>query len=378
MKGYYISTVSNNYQETSKSGVYKKVNAQIKAISKYFEITQNIHNTSNIKNSIVHRIKRRLPLIVVTKKWIFYDYYKTADFFYFRKELLDKSLFTLFCKIKKENPKCKVLLEIPTYPYDREIVHGFREILNLPLLLKDIYNRNKLHKYIDRIITYTEDINIFGIPTIVVKNGIDFSTIPIRNISSNTSTISVIAVASISFWHGYDRFITGMGEYYKNNGKRNIVFHIVGIGAPVSKYKKIVSNYNIERHIIFHGCKIGKDLDDIYDIAAVGIDTLGSHRKGLERSSSLKSREYAAKGLPIITSINIDIFDIDSPYIYIVPADDSNVDIADFIKFYDSLYNGSQNAVEIAEDIRKRAFEKSDINIVMQPIIDYLMDHVTK
>lgn len=63
----------------------------------------------------------------------------------------------------------------------------------------------------------------------------------------------MIAVAGLAKWHGYDRILRGMGEYYKEGEKREVQFHIVGEGSPIEEYKRIVEKYEIAEHVTFNG-----------------------------------------------------------------------------------------------------------------------------
>ena len=52
----------------------------------------------------------------------------------------------------------------------------------------------------------------------------------------------------------------------------------------------------------------GEPLKALLQQSLLGIDVLGGHRKDYPVSSSLKSREYCAYGIPVITSSPIDYF----------------------------------------------------------------------
>ena len=43
-------------------------------------------------------------------------------------------------------------------------------------------------------------------------------------------TIVLLAVATLAKWHGYERVIKGLYNYYADGGERNIIFNIVGNG----------------------------------------------------------------------------------------------------------------------------------------------------
>lgn len=372
MIGIYIVSVSSPNEEYIKSfGVMKKILAQVKVLNSVFGTKLDVINTYNPKPlSAWDKLKIRLPFFPIGYKWQCKEEYLKADFIYMRKPPIDCSLVGLFKKIKRHNPKCKIIFEIPTYPYIPEIMkNGI--IKELPFIMKDFFNHNRLYKYVDLITTYSPDTKIWGIPALPLKNGVDFSSIVMPARHTKENTIELIEVSCPNFWHGYDRFIVGMGEYYKGGGTRNLIFHMVGDGMTVPQYRQLVKQYNLEEHVIIYGNKSGKELDQIYERAFIGLDGLARHRSGNTTNSSLKSREYAAYGIPFITSVDIDFADKDWPYIMTVPQDDSLINMKDVIKFYDSIY-GNNDCNKIASDIRNYAKARCDMKITMQPVIEYI------
>ena len=71
----------------------------------------------------------------------------------------------------------RVLLEIPTYPYDHEYSSGMEKVQ----LYTDKLFRHAFCRYVDFIVTFSSDDRIFGRPTIRISNGIDFARIPLRS-----------------------------------------------------------------------------------------------------------------------------------------------------------------------------------------------------
>lgn len=179
--------------------------------------------------------------------------YKVAASKYLRKYVRDKHYdgafiryvygdwqFQRLLKVLKEK-KIPVVIEIPSYPYDIELVDTFEN--RIVLLLDKIY-RKKLKYYVDRIMTFSNDKKIFGVPTIQTMNGVNFDKI--RMISPNemySNKINIIAVANLAIWHGFDRLLEGLGEYYHNKGKRDILFHLVGDGKELQSYHAIVDKW---------------------------------------------------------------------------------------------------------------------------------------
>lgn len=286
---------------------------------------------------------------------------------YNRYGLMDTYYFKLLKRLKKKGSK--IVIEIPTYPYDRERLPGLTWWLLY--FLDKVYRRN-LHKIVDVIATYSEDKKIFGINTIHINNGIDFESVSLRKPENNTDEIRLMAVAGLAKWHGYDRLLKGMGKYYQTDGKRKVIFHIVGDGPVKEEYEKIVEKYQLQQYCIFEGVKRGKELDEIYNMCDIGIEGLAAFRKGVYLSSSLKSREYAAKGLPFVTASKSDVFE-NQNFVLKVPEDETDIDIRDIVSFYDHMYR-NQDSHKVAEKIRNQAEKCCEIRITMKPIVKFLLE----
>ena len=226
-------------------------------------------------------------------------------------------------------------MEIPTYPYDKE--YKGLSLDYQRILFFDKCFRERMAKYVDYIVTFSDQKEIWNRPTIQISNGIDFSQIKIKqNNNINPNLINFIGVATIHPWHGYDRLIKGLIEYYKQNTIADkVYFHIVGEGVPeiMNYYKELAQQNNLEDYIIFHGPKFGTDLDKLFELADLGIGSLARHRSGIYKIKTLKNREYAARGIPFIYSEFDEDFE-NMPYIYKVPADDSAININELIRFY--------------------------------------------
>lgn len=292
------------------------------------------------------------------------------DAIYLRYVWSDFGLIQFLKRAKREN--IKVLLEIPTYPYDEE---AKKSLLKIPMLWKDRYFRKKLVNLANRVVTFSEDSEILGIPTICTINGIDVQKLnPRKPVTQQTNEIHIVAVAAFAVWHGYDRFIRGLGLYYQNGGSRNIIFHLVGDGNVISEYKKLIDKDKMAEHFIFYGFKTGSELDAIYDKCDVGIEILGCHRKNLRLSSTLKSREYWAKGLPFVSECDFpgSAKEI-SDYICRVPFDESSIDVEKIIEFYDDVYEKSGKTKQmVITEIRDFAMRTCDMSVTMRPVIDYI------
>lgn len=291
---------------------------------------------------------------------------KDYDYLYCRYACSDGA-FLKFLKNSKKVTQI-ILVEIPTYPYDMELGKSIKD--RVFLLIDKVYRR-KLKKYVDRFVTYSLDKEIYGQKTISIVNGIDFSEILINEYKGLSDEINMIAVANLAEWHGYDRMLNGLGKYYENGGERKIHFYIVGDGQVVKDYEKIIQRYNLQEKVTLCGALFGDELDKVYRQCNIAVECLGIHRKKIFLSSSLKSREYAAKGLPMITSTSIDVFnEKEYPYIFKCKEDETDIDICQMIEFFDTVYNNKQYE-NVVREIREYAEQMCDIGQTMKPIVEY-------
>ena len=366
MKGYYLFAPVEPDNAGPESGVERKVRSQHKALSEYLDCELVILPPAAYTGSAAEKIIRRLPFTAAWRKWKYSGEFDDADFLYIRQVYHDASFVRYIKAIKRRNPKVKIIYEIPTYPYDKETQLS---PANFSFVMKERRNRERLAKYIDRIVTFYNQEEIWGVPCFRLINGYDFSSVRLPR-RTETGVVHVISVSQTAFWHGYDRFLAGLARYYENGGSEDIVYHYVG--GVIPEHRQFVKDHGLGGHVIFHGMMSGEPLYEMYSRSLLGIDILGGHRKDYPVSSTLKSREYCAYGLPMITSSPVDFLPEDSDYQLIVPYDDSPVDIEEVLRYYHSLYDG-RDCNDVAEEIRRFAETRCDMRITMKPVADWLL-----
>lgn len=323
------------------NGISKKIRYQTDALRQcgmdirtcYYEVRENGERQwminddilANLGTGILAKIKKRIsfaPIIRYIKEeqisFVYIRYYHNANPF----------TIHLVKAIKKLG--VKVALEIPTYPYDQEFINQ-----KLYLFMDRLF-RHALCRQLDAIITFSNDTQIFGQHTIRISNGIDFDSIPLRKQTHSIEhELHLIGVAEIHFWHGYDRLIEGLNNYYAQHPAYKVYFHIVGplFGKiECQEIEKPIQEYNLQPYVILHGAKHGKELDALFEEADFAIGSLARHRSGIYNIKTLKNREYAARGFGFIYSETDDDFE-EMPYILKVPADETPIDIPKLITF---------------------------------------------
>ncbi|MCI6152853.1 MAG: glycosyltransferase [Fusobacterium perfoetens] len=322
-------------------GVRKKVNYQCKAFKnldyKVVQMSRKDYTTFLYKlesksNGIIKKFLKIFSSVLLLKKTDNKKYFQKEDVLYIRYFMSSPILINYLKKLKEIG--VKIIIEIPTYPYDQEIK---KETLRSKW---DKKYRFELYKYVDKIVTYSNDKEIWGIPCINISNGIDLDEVKIVNKKrKDINKIIFTSVSNCSFWHGIDRFLNSLLEYKKNGGEKEIIFNIVGEGTETSKLKSIVEdNPILKESVIFHGFKSGMGLDEIYNNTDIAVGSLGIHRIiGLKEVQPLKNREYCAKGIPFIISFKDPDF-IDKEFVYNnISNDDRLFDICKIIEWYKNL-----------------------------------------
>lgn len=181
----------------------------------------------------------------------------------------------------------------------------------------------------------------FNIKDLTIGNGINVELIPIRKIPNfNGEELHLLFVANISYWHGIDRILEGIGEY---EGEVKIFLHIIGEGQIISQLKKQVDILNIHNSVIFHGIIIGNDLNRYFDQSHIAISSLGIHRKGLTQTSELKARDYCARGIPFILACDDPDFPDNFPFILKFPANEDPIKIDLILNFAYHMFQDQEH-----------------------------------
>lgn len=362
-KGYYI-----HMENCGSSGVMKKISMQIKAFSTEFSMEKILIKT--LKRSLLQKI---MGLLIWNSMEREYDNalkkMNNPDFVYIRRTYVDKKYLEFLKNLKERFPTCKIIVEIPVYPYKGEMMSNFYTIL---MYLKEVVYRHRYKEYIDRFVTYSDDTEICGVKTINTMNGVDVASISeIQRIENDDQKVfNLIAVAMLAKHHGYERIIEGLKNYYEKKPVKKIVLHIVGEGKEGEKYRSLTDKYNLNNYVKFYGAKYNEELDEIYNFAHAGIAAFGVYKEGFSNLNTIKAREYLAKGLPVILGAEDNLFDENNPYGLLFPNDSSAINIQKVVDYLENIYQDK----DINNKIRKYAFKRVDNTVTLKPVIQYILE----
>ena len=362
MKVLYIAEKYN--PKYFSQGVERKIESQAKAMTK-FGVSVDIQLFSRLS-----KLRRALPFQPSCFDWNRINVSQNVQGIYIRYQLADYTFIQFLKRIKKERPSIKIVVEIPTYPYDQEPRSPF-------LLRRDRIYRKRLKGLVDRIILIAGNQNtLWGVPVLNIYNGIDLENYKVRDVKNSDRKIRLLCVARFTRVHGIDRLLNGLDSYLKNDGSRSIEIFLAGEGEAKAELEKIVEETSIiQDNVHFLGHLDKEGLEKYYNECDLGIEILGITRaaEGMI-SSTLKSREYLAVGLPFVGTTEIDVFDYKSPRFYLkLPKGENPIDLQEIINFYDELYPPGliEEKQKVANEMRQFAEETIDVSITMQPVINY-------
>ncbi|MDO5332139.1 MAG: hypothetical protein Q4E99_05610, partial [Bacillota bacterium] len=315
---FYLTFIQANTQKGS--GVFKKIEAQIKAFNRagidvflgkynndmsHYHIIKGDTEVCSLKIVGLSSFKRDKAIIAKVQEFLLAN---SISIVYTRWEQYSLRSANFYHSLK--NKGIDVLLEVPTYPTTERLISlksdfvAKRYSIFIKRSLAAIYGSMGIpfFKYgVSHIINNNGYDNIWNIPVLKITNAVGVESIPIAAQIQTPNEIRLISVANIADWHGYDRILTGLKEYYSETQEIAVKYTVVGLGDGLAKLKSIVESSGLENYVSFAGFKTGNELTQLFDKSNVGVSILGIHRAGMKYIDTLKGREYCARALPFIT-----------------------------------------------------------------------------
>jgi len=198
---------------------------------------------------------------------------------------------------------------------------------------------------------------------IVIGNGIDVASVPVKRYLPIENKIELLFVGSVYKPHGLDRIIEALK---RKNMYNKFNLHILGEGPETAYLKKKVLKYKLKRIVNFYGYKTSKEMNNFFDHCHIAIGSLAIHRAG--SGSPLKSREYCARGIPFVDSVNDPDFSPDFPYRLKIDSNESPIDLERIENFAKNVLSDKEHPMKM----REYAKEKLDWSIKMQKLANFL------
>ena len=133
-------------------------------------------------------------------------------------------------------------------------------------------------------------------PCEIIPDAVDTAAFPILGSKNFGNTISMVFLKGASMdaeYNGLDRLMRGMLEY---NGSRSFILTIIGNHTTMEE--NMAKNLGLQDRVFIKKALYGKELDNKLENHHLGVGPLAVHRKGINATSSIKTREFMARGLP--------------------------------------------------------------------------------
>jgi glycosyltransferase involved in cell wall biosynthesis len=174
--------------------------------------------------------------------------------------------------------------------------------------------------------------------TVKQGNGIDLESVRprLRSPEWPNSELKLVAVATLTFWHGYDRLIKAIFQWNSTpNRPYEVTLTLIGDGRARNDLEALARDLGVEASIAFTGMQAPAAIAAYYAEAHLAVGSLGIHRKGLrENPSELKAREYSLAGIPFIACGSDPDFPPGLPFRIVVSSDDTTADLIEvFARF---------------------------------------------
>jgi glycosyltransferase involved in cell wall biosynthesis len=368
-----------NYTPSDPSiGITKKINGQILALqnlgldvtyttysSKGIEIINNDNDCVYIKKFRLMNEKYKLVVrrFLLIKASIDYVKNNNFDLGYLRFTGFDWIYIKMLSLMKKRG--MKVIVESLSYFPGIK----YKSLKGRYLLLTTKLLEKKAKRYIDLVAAEGDFKELWGVKALSFENGVVVNNFRPHSYIGSKNEIHFISVGNEMDYHGYDRIVKSIHEYYKNNGNLIIKLHLVGVVKKQTK--ELVDKLKLQDIVFFYGKKYGKELEDIYDQCNIGVGPLAQYRIGGKKVTGLKTKEYFAKGIPYIFSGGELLLSDSYPYVMKIPDNDEYIDMNKVIKFYNSIKSDKH----LVANMRKFAKENFSWDTCMKRIINELNDN---
>jgi len=242
------------------------------------------------------------------------------------------------------------------------ILRALRKTLTIISAAWVLYPAHKVIQYAEESAWFS-----FGVKnkTLKIGNGIfiDDET-PLTQATWPSKELKLIGVAQLAKWHGFDRMLKSIELLNKKDLAYKVSFTIVGDGGELPYLKTLVRQFGLDRQVIFTGMLIGSELDKFFAQAHIGISSLGLYRKGLAEASDLKTREYMARGLPVIGVGTDPDFEKNSAFRFVVANDESIEGLADLMAGF------AENKLPLPADVRRFAEGRLSLESKLSKILE--------
>ena len=199
-------------------------------------------------------------------------------------------------------------------------------------------------------------------PSTVIGNGILVAETPFTGFRPfDGRELHLVFVANdFPPWQGLDRLVDGLAAF---GGPERLVLHLVGRVYPEVE-ARIVQTRLPHAEVQLHGRLHGVELDRVMEQATLGVSSLGLYTNQMTEACTLKSREYAARGLPFVMGYTDPDMPVGTPFVLEVSNSPSPVGCRQVVEF--------ARRITASADIARSAREFAEKNLDWRPKLQRL------
>jgi hypothetical protein len=397
MKILYVFTSASNVA----GSVQKKVCAQIEAlIANGVECRGLFLSTDKIEHAEVYPNIDFVQVPKIQAKYFRFSKQRSAyfntllsqkaidvngfDYVYFRypgaHQLLKRWIKNINNKVFFEHVTAETK-EIELYKIENPLRFNISSVLSLiefyylPLLREKLYGSRIRRAAIfgicnsEDIATYENNAANLNYKTLVLGDAVQTKKFRVKNIAKLENEFRIIFLKGASTsadFNGLDRVFKGIKMY---KGLFNIRFYLFGNNLVAEK--RLIEQLGIQDYVICSDFIQKEQIDIVIDQMHLGIGALAVHRKGLKSTSTIKTREYFARGLPFLYGHNdVDFLNnsLAQTYCIQLPSNDDPINFEEIINWYLSI----NFSITIALRMHNSARDNLDYNVKMKKLLDFL------
>ena len=208
---------------------------------------------------------------------------------------------------------------------------------------------------------------LLGRPVISITNGVAVDSLPLHQGLKEPADLHMLALASMSCWQGYDRLIRAMAAY---PGPEKVVLHLAGSegDGSLAAWMKLAQEESLGDRVVYEGELHGEKLDALVDRCDIGVGSLAIYKRRIQNVITLKLREYMARGLPFLYTVEKTDVPWEEAFSLQVPNDDSPIDMARVAAFI--------HRVRADADISRRMRAHAARYMTWDPIMRSVLERV--
>lgn len=224
------------------------------------------------------------------------------------------------------NRGLRVVLDVPTYPHPNAQAGAPQKLAKL--LVQGLAHLRA--RYVDRVATLSTHQEIWGVPTVRVRNGIAPVQETRGKLSARQGKLHVIGLGQWAPVHGIERLFEAVAKAQLTSAFR---FTLAGVGPSVATLETLAIALGLD--VTWLPSLGGRERAELLASADVGVGALGHAGNAVELLFPLKHRLYAAYGLPFLGSHrDPDFAGVDG--VYTVTSDTELLNAAAILAFADA------------------------------------------